>query len=137
MDLIGLSDESESASKTPSTTNATKTTGFLQRIFPMWYGWYSSAPPESNNDEMSGQDTPKKEESESNLRDETSALEEELLDALEESLDPVENQTYMKRDAVFLSMNFDLNRVALALAKLFVPSSVRSGAKRWKHLAKM
>ncbi|CAG0914453.1 unnamed protein product [Notodromas monacha] len=130
MDELSAGEESGSASLTPSTTNAART-GFLQRVFPTWYGWYTSTAVDGVPTEE-----PAAQESETHFREEASALEEELLDALEETLDPTENQTYFKRDAVFLSAKIDLNRVSLSLAKLLIPPTVTRGVKRWKHLAK-
>jgi hypothetical protein len=88
--------DSETVSLTPSTTNATKTTGFLQKVFPMWYGWYSSTP--DNPAAVENPDDAASLESDINAKEEASQLEEELLDALEGTLDSVENETsYIKR----------------------------------------
>lgn len=65
----------------------------LVRWFPQWMGWYSSASTEAENAE-------------------TAQLEGEILKALNDS---VENNTILRRDAVFGKFNFSLKRGCLTL----------------------
>lgn len=65
----------------------------LVRWFPQWMGWYSSTNTETENSE-------------------TALLEGEILKALNDS---VENNTILRRDAVFGKFNFSLKRGCLAL----------------------
>ncbi|XP_076064677.1 vacuolar protein sorting 13D isoform X4 [Oratosquilla oratoria] len=92
--------------------------GMLQRWFPSWGGWYSSEQPQTNIEEAATQESPMLSlpppESPS-PKEETppkGSLEEELLYVLTDS---IENNTFMKRDAVFCQLSFTLKQGTVSL----------------------
>lgn len=79
----------------------------LVRWFPQWMGWYSNSNAENGN---------------SNGSTDTSQLEGELLEALKDS---AENNTLLKRDAIFGQFHFSLKSGALSLCTAKDSSSSR------------
>lgn len=108
--------------------------GILHRWFPMWGGWYSSdteptspaTPPEDQQVSEAPEVEPKTplaiespqapKESDKQV---SGSLEEEILYVLSDS---VENNTFMKRDAVFCQLSFTLKQGIFSLSSKKPPS---------------
>ena len=98
--------------------------GILQRWFPAWAGWssYSDIPEKSKDeleDKSESEDSKKSEMEKSSKETEQEkiakgSLEEEILYVLSDSL---ENNTFMKRDAVFCKLSFTLKKGTMSLCK--------------------
>lgn len=73
--------------------------------FPQWWGWYSTSSASQNQGEATAPTVAQTSPSEKVLT--TAALEDEILDALADS---VENNTLLKRDTVFGQFNFVLKQ---------------------------
>lgn len=87
--------------------------GMLLQWFPQWWGWYRTNPPaaltndgQTNNGDSSLIDAPQPKDQ--------NQLEDEILNAL--SLGSVENNSLLKRDAVFGKFNFTLKKGSLDVA---------------------
>ncbi|XP_063884386.1 intermembrane lipid transfer protein VPS13D-like isoform X2 [Scylla paramamosain] len=101
--------------------------GILQRWFPTWGGWYTSEPAmdteETNKEEEldpTAKECPPPKTDPSGTEEVSGSLEEEILYVLS---DTVENNTFMKRDAVFCKISFTLKQSSFCL------SSSRGGAE--------
>lgn len=96
--------------------------GLLQRWFPTWAGWYTTkdldsneeeptaSPPESRPQDIVSQPTGKQK---GGGRGGGGTLEEEILYVLSDS---VENNTFLKRDAVFCQLSFTLKQSTFTLS---------------------
>lgn len=117
----------------PSTTSSEPTSptqsgeGILQRWFPTWGGWYASdtttTPTSSPSEDDTAEDFTTDVDVESQAIPESRAEEEEkkVAGSLEEEIlyvlsDTVENDTYMKRDAVFCQLSFMLKQCSFSLS---------------------
>ncbi|XP_042225636.1 vacuolar protein sorting-associated protein 13D-like isoform X3 [Homarus americanus] len=99
--------------------------GILQRWFPAWGGWYASdagvAPVSPQDDEQEHspptehQPIPKSQLSPESEKQSKGSLEEEILYVLS---DTVENNTFMKRDAVFCQLSFTLKQSSFSLSSI-------------------
>ena len=111
----------------PSSVSPTQSgEGLLQRWFPTWTGWYSSEAEnlenievptdlsETSNFESNKEDPIDIPENSSQEKIPKSSLEEEILYVLSDSL---ENNTFMKRDAVFCKLSFTLKKGTISLLK--------------------
>ncbi|XP_064107510.1 intermembrane lipid transfer protein VPS13D-like isoform X2 [Macrobrachium nipponense] len=115
--------------------------GILQRWFPTWGGWYSSGitpttPPEGETvfKQPLQSPGPSYEEPETNSEPEKQApgsLEEEILYVLSDSM---ENNTFMKRDAVFCQLSFSLKRGSFSLTSSKMPSPGGSPEEKDKRV---
>ncbi|XP_047493790.1 vacuolar protein sorting-associated protein 13D-like isoform X6 [Penaeus chinensis] len=108
--------------------------GILHRWFPMWGGWYSSdteptsptTPPEDQQVLEAPEVEPKTslaiespQGSKESDKQVSGSLEEEILYVLSDS---VENNTFMKRDAVFCQLSFTLKQGIFSLSSKKPPS---------------
>lgn len=98
----------------PSSTGSSESTGMLQWWFPAWGGWY----PTTETTEIEA--TPQEPEASkyagpSSLEIEKSSLtlEEEILYVISDS---IENNTFMKRDALFGQLSFSLKQASFILS---------------------
>ncbi|XP_071526978.1 intermembrane lipid transfer protein VPS13D [Panulirus ornatus] len=106
--------------------------GILHRWFPTWGGWYTSdtpAPhpsPQHNqqeptiHEELQTQSIPKSSVTEEPEKQASASLEEEILYVLSDS---VENNTFMKRDAVLCQLSFMLKQSSFSLSSIKPPLS--------------
>lgn len=81
--------------------------GMLLQWFPQWWGWYKTNPPaldtQANITDAAAPDTPQPKDQ--------NQLEDEILNAL--AMGSVENNSLLKRDAVFGKFNFTLKKGSL------------------------
>ncbi|XP_050720689.1 intermembrane lipid transfer protein VPS13D-like isoform X3 [Eriocheir sinensis] len=116
----------------PATSPTQSGEGILQRWFPTWGGWYAAEPPPEGavtTTEDEEEDSPAPAEATpipgaKEGGEVSGSLEEEILYVL---ADTVENNTFMKRDAVFCQLSFTLKQSSFTLSSSKAATDSKEG----------